>query len=65
LLHHYPEGVGPDTELIEMLEREVVDSNPCVKFDDIAELDGAKQILKEAVLLPILLPEYFKVIYNI
>ena len=44
-----------------MLEKEVVDTNPCVKFDDIAELDQAKSILKEAVLLPILLPDYFKV----
>jgi katanin p60 ATPase-containing subunit A1 len=60
LLHHYPDGVGPDSELIEMLEREVVDTNPCVKFEDIAELDAAKQILKEAVLLPILMPQYFK-----
>jgi len=62
LLHHYPDGKGPDAELIEMLEKEVVDTNPCVKFDDIAELDNAKGILKEAVLLPILLPDYFKVL---
>jgi len=31
-----------------------------VKFEDIAELDGAKNILKEAVLLPLLMPQYFK-----
>jgi len=42
-----------------MLEREVVDTSPCVKFEDIAELDKAKNILKEAVLLPILMPQYF------
>lgn len=62
LLHHYPQtdGVGPDTDLIEMLEREVVDINPCVKFEDIAELDNAKKVLQEAVLLPLLIPEYFK-----
>ena len=62
LMERYPpNGVGPDSELIEMLEREVVDTNPCVKFEDIAELDGAKNILKEAVLLPLLMPQYFKV----
>ncbi len=60
LLHYYPDGTGPDTELIEMLEREVIDSNPCVKFEDIAELDKAKEILKEAVLLPIFMPQFFK-----
>ena len=37
LLSHYPDGNGPDAELIEMLEREVVDINPNVKFEDIAE----------------------------
>ena len=44
-----------------MLERDVVDTNPNVKFEDIAELDQAKNILKEAVLLPLLMPEFFKV----
>ena len=60
LLNHYPNGEGPDTDLIEMLEREVVDTNPRVKFEDIAELDGAKKTLQEAVLLPLLIPDYFK-----
>ena len=38
LLNRYPEddGYGPDTDLIEMVEREVVDMNPNVSFDDIA-----------------------------
>ena len=55
----YPDGAGPDTELITMLERDVVDKNPNVNFDDIAELTEAKNTLKEAVLLPLLMPEYF------
>ena len=60
LLNRYPpDGEGPDTELIEMIEREVVENNPNVSFDDIAELDGAKNALKEAVLLPLLLPNFF------
>ena len=61
LQDRYPNGDGPDKDLIEMLEREVVDKNPCVRFEDIADLDNAKNILKEAVLLPILMPQYFKV----
>ena len=59
LLHHYPDGQGPDTELIETLEKEVVDTNPNVSFDDIAELDDAKRLLQEAVLLPLMMPELF------
>lgn len=61
LTNCYPDGVGPDSDLINMLERDVVDLNPNVKFDDIAELDKAKEILQEAVLLPIMIPNFFKV----
>lgn len=43
-----------------MLERDIVDKNPNVSFDDIASLHDAKQILKETVLLPLLMPDYFK-----
>ena len=60
LLHHYPEGEGPDVELIEMVERDVMERNPNVKFEDIAELEGAKNTLKEAVLLPLLMPDFFR-----
>ena len=56
----YPEGEGPDAELIKMLERDVVQKNPNVPFDDIAELDDAKRVLQEAVILPLLMPDYFK-----
>lgn len=57
--HHYPDGEGPDGHLIDILEGEVVDKNPSVSFEDIADLDAAKNILKEAVLLPIHMPEFF------
>ena len=61
LINRYPEdeGNGPDTELIEMIEREVVDMNPNVNFDDIAELETAKRALTEAVVLPLLMPDFF------
>jgi len=58
--HCYPDGLkGPDSELIQMLEKDVVDTNPNVRFDDIASLDDAKNILQEAVLLPLLAPDLF------
>lgn len=55
----YPDGEGPDTNLIKMLEREVIDRQLDVSFDDIAALDDAKKIIKESVLLPLLMPQYF------
>lgn len=55
----YPEGSGPDADLINMLEREVVDFNPNITFDDIAELQKAKDVLEEAVLLPLAMPQLF------
>jgi katanin p60 ATPase-containing subunit A1 len=58
--HTYPNGSGPDADLIKTLEKDVIDKNPQVSFDDIADLDEAKKILQEAVLLPILMPQYFK-----
>jgi len=56
----YPDGVGPDTDLIQALERDMLDKNPNICFDDIADLDEAKMLLQEAVLLPILMPDFFK-----
>ena len=60
LEYHYPDGAGPDVDLIQMLERDVLDKNPQVNFDDIAGLNETKKLLQEAVLLPILMPEYFR-----
>jgi katanin p60 ATPase-containing subunit A1 len=43
-----------------MLEKEVISFNPDITFDDIAELDKAKDVLEEAVLLPLVMPHLFK-----
>lgn len=61
LEHCYGErGDGPDAELIRMLERDCVDRAPQVTWDSIAGLDEAKQLLEEAVVLPLVMPEYFQ-----
>lgn len=60
--HCYPNGDGPDADLIRMLERDVIDKKPNVTFEDIAELNTAKNALKEAILLPLLMPSVFVVL---
>jgi katanin p60 ATPase-containing subunit A1 len=54
------EGKGPDSELIQMLQRDCVDMCPQVKWDSIAGLEQAKSLLEEAVVLPLVMPEYFQ-----
>jgi katanin p60 ATPase-containing subunit A1 len=51
---------GPDAELIAALERDCIESANAVQWADIAGLDQAKQLLEEAVLLPLLMPEFFQ-----
>jgi katanin p60 ATPase-containing subunit A1 len=61
LVHLYGEsGSGPDKDLIEMLERDCVDRCPQVKWDSIAGLEQAKSLLEEAVVLPLVMPDYFQ-----
>uniref|UniRef100_A0A672MEX2 Katanin p60 ATPase-containing subunit A1 n=1 Tax=Sinocyclocheilus grahami TaxID=75366 RepID=A0A672MEX2_SINGR len=51
---------GEDKDLIENLERDIISQNPNVTWDDIADLEAAKKLLKEAVVLPMWMPEFFK-----
>eukprot|EP00796_Vickermania_ingenoplastis_P004279 gene4279-3096_t len=58
-----PLPVFPTAELRELaatITREIMDVNPSVRFNDIAELDQAKQLLREAVLMPVRYPELFE-----
>ena len=57
LAHNF---VGPDYELAQMLERDLVDRSPGVRWDDIAGLADAKRLLEEAVVLPLLMPDFFQ-----
>lgn len=49
-----------DHDLVEMLERDILQKNPNIRWDDIADLSEAKRLLEEAVVLPMWMPEYFK-----
>jgi len=50
---------GGDPGLVDIIERDVLDRDLGVTFDDIASLDNAKRTLNEAVTLPLIIPEYF------
>uniref|UniRef100_M1CNT0 Katanin p60 ATPase-containing subunit n=1 Tax=Solanum tuberosum TaxID=4113 RepID=M1CNT0_SOLTU len=51
---------GPHPESAARLEKEILETNPGVKWDDIAGLSEAKRILQEAMVFPLLMPEYFQ-----
>lgn len=51
---------GMDRELVDILERDIVQKNPNIRWDDIADLHEAKRLLEEAVVLPMWMPEFFK-----
>ena len=55
-----PLFTGADAELAEGLQRDILDSSPSVRWDDIAGLTDAKRLLEEAVVLPLWMPEYFQ-----
>jgi len=50
---------GWDLDLVQALERDIVSENPNVKWTDIAGNKEAKRLLEEAVVLPLLIPDYF------
>eukprot|EP00484_Ammonia_sp_Unknown_P014327 CAMPEP_0197055176 /NCGR_PEP_ID=MMETSP1384-20130603/58711_1 /TAXON_ID=29189 /ORGANISM="Ammonia sp." /LENGTH=536 /DNA_ID=CAMNT_0042488655 /DNA_START=48 /DNA_END=1658 /DNA_ORIENTATION=- len=51
---------GIDFHLVESIENSMIQRNIGVKWDDIASLDDVKKTLKEVVILPTLIPEYFR-----
>jgi katanin p60 ATPase-containing subunit A1 len=49
-----------DKELITYLERDMLDATPNVHWGDIAGLEEHKRLLQEAVVLPLIRPDFFK-----
>lgn len=46
---------------VNIIERDIVQKNPNIHWDDIADLHEAKRLLEEAVVLPMWMPDFFKV----
>lgn len=55
---------GMERELADMLERDIVQKNLNIRWDDIADLHEAKRLLEEAVVLPMMLPNFFVGSFN-
>jgi len=53
-------GYDNDKDLVEMLERDIIEKDLNVHWSDIAGLDEAKKLLKQSIVLPIRIPSYFK-----
>lgn len=48
-----------DKSVVDCVFRDVVQKNMGISFNDIAALDTAKRLLNEAVILPLVMPEFF------
>lgn len=51
---------GYEPYMVDTLEKDILQKNPKVKWTDVAGLKEAKLILQEAVVLPVLIPDFFK-----
>jgi katanin p60 ATPase-containing subunit A1 len=49
-----------DCDLIDIVERDILQNKPNIHWDDIVDLHDAKRSLQEAALFPIWFPDYFK-----
>jgi katanin p60 ATPase-containing subunit A1 len=53
-------ALGYESSLIDVIEKDILQKVPKINWNDIAGLLDAKSILQEAVVLPIIMPEFFK-----
>lgn len=51
---------GYESHLIDSLEKDILQRDPSIQWSDVAGLNDAKAILQEAVVLPVIMPEFFK-----
>lgn len=51
---------GPDSDLVDLLDRDILQKDLNVRWSDIADLEEAKRLLEEAVVLPMWMPDFFR-----
>ncbi|TPX46822.1 hypothetical protein SeLEV6574_g03004 [Synchytrium endobioticum] len=54
------DGAGYEKDLVEMMKRDILSITPNTKWSDIAGLREAKQLLEEAIVLPLWMPDFFQ-----
>ncbi|CAH0407494.1 unnamed protein product [Chilo suppressalis] len=54
------DATGYELHLVETLERDILQKNPDVRWKDVIGLEDAKSVLQEAMVLPLVMPDYFK-----
>ncbi len=54
------EGEGEDAELSQAISDTIIAEKPDTKWNDVANLDNAKQALREAIILPMMRPDLFE-----
>ncbi|VVC30331.1 Hypothetical protein CINCED_3A012802 [Cinara cedri] len=52
--------LGYESHLVDIIEKDILQRNPNVQWDRIAGLKHAKTLLQEAMVLPMLMPDFFK-----
>lgn len=53
-------SIGYEMSLVDTIEKDILQKNPKTSWTNIAGLAEAKSILQEAVVLPIIMPDFFK-----
>ena len=56
----YNAPAGIDSSIVDMIETSVIQRDIGITWDDIASLDDVKKTLREIIILPTIIPEYFK-----
>lgn len=59
--HRIFNPIGYESHLVDSLEKDILQRNPNVPWSKVAGLGEAKAILQEAMVLPIIMPDFFKV----
>jgi katanin p60 ATPase-containing subunit A1 len=54
-------GPGVEPHLVDTIDKDMLQRNPGVPWDRVAGLKDAKATLQEAAVLPLIMPDFFKV----